>query len=136
MVTAPFIKLILVGKKKLLKMSEVRFINPPRFDEISVVNLYDRCIKWEGMIDYFPDHYPKGRNCNRGYFFNVLATLHPEDTANMIIRAKKVRVMKEEDGIQGDSILISPEWEEELKEFPQVASKLSLIFFNSFTPLF
>ena len=99
MVTAPFIKLILVGKKKLLKMSEVRFINPPRFDEISVVNLYDRCIKWEGMIDYFPDHYPKGRNCNRGYFFNVLATLHPEDTANMIIRAKKVRVMKENDGI-------------------------------------
>ena len=41
MVTKDFLKDVLMGKKKLLKMSEVRFINPPLFDEIAVKHLYD-----------------------------------------------------------------------------------------------
>ena len=39
-VTKDFLKDVLQGKKRLLKMSEVRFINPPLFDEIGVKNLY------------------------------------------------------------------------------------------------
>ena len=41
MVTKDFLKDVLQGKKKLLKMSEVNFINAPLFDEISVRNLYN-----------------------------------------------------------------------------------------------
>ena len=40
MVTKDFLKDGLQNKKKLLKMSEVKFINPPLFDEIAVKNLY------------------------------------------------------------------------------------------------
>ena len=40
MVTKDFLKDVLQGKKKLLKMAEVRFINAPLFDEISVKRLY------------------------------------------------------------------------------------------------
>ena len=40
MVTREFLKDVLQGKKKLLKMDEVKFINPPLFDEIAVKNLY------------------------------------------------------------------------------------------------
>jgi hypothetical protein len=36
---------VLQGKKKLLKMSEVRFINPPLFDEIAVKHLYKNVSK-------------------------------------------------------------------------------------------
>ena len=41
LVTKDFLKDVLQGHKKLLKTSEVRFINAPLFDEISVKHLYD-----------------------------------------------------------------------------------------------
>ena len=60
MVTKDFLKDVLQGKKKLLKMSEVNFINPPLFDEISVKRLYDDVSKLPLIKDYFPDQLPKG----------------------------------------------------------------------------
>ena len=48
------------GKKKLLKMHEVRFINPPLFDEIAVKHLYQDVSKQPLVKDYFPDEFPKG----------------------------------------------------------------------------
>ena len=61
MVTKDFLKDVLVGNKKLLKMSEVRFINPPLFDEIAVKHLYEDVRQQPLMRDYFPDKLPK--NC-------------------------------------------------------------------------
>ena len=58
-VTKEFLKGVLQGQKKLLKMSEVRFINVPAFDEIAVKYLYSDVIKKEGMAQYFPDKFPK-----------------------------------------------------------------------------
>ena len=105
-------------------MSDVRAINPPRFDEISVKQLYDECMKLPNMRLYFPDKFPKGRQCQREYFFNILNTLHPEETRKMIINAKKVRVIEDDNDEKGDLIEIDPEWEAQLKEFPQRTSKL------------
>ena len=61
MVTSSFLKQVLAGKKKLLKVANVTKCNPPKYDEISVTKLYDVCIEMEGMKNYFPDEYPKGR---------------------------------------------------------------------------
>ena len=61
MVTKDFLKDVLTEKKMLLKMSEVRFINPPAFDEIGVKRLYDEVIRQPGMAQYFPDSFPKGK---------------------------------------------------------------------------
>ena len=80
MITTEYLKQILAGDKKLMKMSEVRHCNPPHYDEISVRELYTPCLELPGMADYFPDKYPKGRSCSRPYFFAILATLHPEYT--------------------------------------------------------
>jgi len=84
MVTSPFLKQVLKGDKKFLKAKDVVHCNPPRYDEISVNNLYDPCIKMEGMKDYFPDQYLKGRTCTREYFFTVLATIHPDYTKKLL----------------------------------------------------
>ena len=65
MVTAPFLKQVLKGEKQLLKASEVTICNPPKYDEISVAKLYADCIKLPGMLEHFPDVYPKGRTCSR-----------------------------------------------------------------------
>ena len=52
MVTAPYLKLILKGEKKLLKASVVKVCNPPKYDEISVKQIYDACIQLLGMADH------------------------------------------------------------------------------------
>ena len=49
MVTKDHLKQILTGEKKFLKMKEVRFCNPPSYDEIGVKNLYDKVVSLAGM---------------------------------------------------------------------------------------
>ena len=43
------IKEIFCGEKKLMKLREVKFITMPKYDELSVKNLYDKLIELEGM---------------------------------------------------------------------------------------
>ena len=61
MVTKDFLKMVLREEKDLLKMDEVRFCNPPAFDEIGVKALYDKVMAMPNMAKYFPSKYPKGR---------------------------------------------------------------------------
>jgi hypothetical protein len=44
MATKDLIKEIFAGKKKILKREDVRFIDAPKYDEISVKNLYQKLI--------------------------------------------------------------------------------------------
>ena len=44
MVTKDHLKEVLAGRKTLLKMNKVNFINPPAFDEIGVKALYERIV--------------------------------------------------------------------------------------------
>ena len=70
-------------------MKDVRFVNPPTYDEISVIRIYDKAIQLPDMIDYFPDSYSKGNQCNKEYFYNVFNTLYPEKVKNLIEHANK-----------------------------------------------
>ena len=84
MMTGDFLKSVLKNEKKLLKLSKVIPCNPPHYDEIRVINLYDSWMKLPGMKDYFPDKYPKGRKCARKYFFDVANTLYHDEMAKTI----------------------------------------------------
>jgi len=78
MVTKDYLKAVLQGKKKFLKMNEVKFCNPPAYDEIGVKALYEGVRALPTMIDYFPDKWPKGLQCDKAYFYNVWNTKHPD----------------------------------------------------------
>ena len=82
--TKDFAKQVFRGEKKLLKNRDVKRVNVIKFDELSVKNLYDNFMTLEGVNDYFPDSYPKGRVCDREYMFNVVNTLH-EDVVTEIL---------------------------------------------------
>ena len=56
-----FLRDVLKGKKKLLKMKEVNFCNVPSYDEIGVKALYEKVVKLPGMAQYFPDKMPVGK---------------------------------------------------------------------------
>ena len=85
MLISTWLKQILRGEKKLLNAKDARHCNPSKFAEISVKNLYEKCLQLEGMADYFPNHYPKGRSCDRSYFFTVLASLYPDYVEKLLL---------------------------------------------------
>ena len=45
----------------MLKLSDLKQIEVKRFDELSVKNLYKDLLSLDGVADYFPDKYSKGR---------------------------------------------------------------------------
>ena len=55
MVTAKFLKQVLEAEKILIKAKDVKICNPPKYDEISVKQLYDECLQLDGMAQHFPD---------------------------------------------------------------------------------
>ena len=61
MFTKDFMKDVLNGSKKLLKMKDVKFVNVVKYDELSVKGLYPKLLSLEGMPQYFPNRYAKGR---------------------------------------------------------------------------
>lgn len=60
MVTKDYLKEVLTGRKKFLKMQKVRFCNPPHYDEIGVKAQYHRVVSQPELKPYFPDSFPKG----------------------------------------------------------------------------
>lgn len=123
MVTFPFLKQVFKGEKKLMKVGDVNICNPARYDEISVSNLYNDCIKLPDMADYFPDKYPKGRTCSREYFFSILSSLHPEYTSQLLLKSKELRFGDEAQDEKKETIEVNEDWAEQLKAYPQFTSK-------------
>ena len=110
MMTKDFLKQVLSGKKRLLKMSEVKFINVPRFEELSIKNLFPHLKNDSAFMMFLPDKYPKGHPPDREYFFNVLNTLNPEYVANIIKHANGMRNIAEQQDDTKECIEITDEW--------------------------
>ena len=77
--TKEWLKAILIGKKRLLKLSELKTVNVGNFQEVSVKHLYDDFSKREDLTTYFPDTIPKGKQIDREYFFNIVNTICNEE---------------------------------------------------------
>ena len=97
-----------------MKKKDVMFIEVPKYDELSVKNLYPKLIALAGMDSYFPAKFPKGRQCDRDYLFNVANTLHNGVVQELIDYALKQRYDPKMGDNQNDSILMSDKWKDEL----------------------
>jgi hypothetical protein len=82
---------VLCGEKDLLKMTELRPINAPYYDEISVRNIFPKVAKDEAVMRYLPTNLPAGRVIDRTYFFNVLNTVQPKYMLGIIEHATRLR---------------------------------------------
>ena len=78
MTTKDYLKDVLAGNRKLMRMSDIRFVNIPAYNELNIDNLYLKALKQPEMSEFFPKSYPKGRKCDRAYFFNIWNTKYPE----------------------------------------------------------
>ena len=77
MINKDFLKQVFANDKRLLKLSELRTVNVPKFDELSVKNVYPQIQEDKQVMKYFPDKYPNGRVADRIYMFNILITIRP-----------------------------------------------------------
>ena len=82
---------VLIGEKKLLKVSERRSVNVPFYDELAVKTIFPKFKRDPEVMKYLQDTYPKDRYPDREYFYTVLNTVYPEHVKNMIQHAQKER---------------------------------------------
>ena len=87
------------------------------------------------MATYFPDGYPKGRACNREYFFSVLATLHPKYFDALIRSCKDARNKVNTDEQKNNAIVITQRWADELSEFSNYGKKKGRMVHSKFISL-
>ena len=66
-----FLRKVFKGEKKLLKVSECRFVNVPKFDELSVRNIFPKFKSDPDVMQYLQDNYPKNRIPDRTYFYTT-----------------------------------------------------------------
>ena len=91
MMNKDFLRAVLADKKKLLKLSEVKMINVPKYEELSVKKLFPYLKDDPIFMMYLPDYFPKGHTPDREYFFNVLNTLMPQYVSKIIAHASRCR---------------------------------------------
>ena len=74
-----------------------------------------------------PDYFPKGRQIDRQYFFNVLNTVHRADMKAILKYAFDQRNSSEAEQQRAETIQISQDWLQRLEDVPFKSSKLSSI---------
>ena len=133
MVNKDFLKQVLAGEKQLLPKAEVTHVEVPHYDELSVKALYPMFKKDAEFMSYFPDKYPVGKGPPRAYFFNVLATKHPDYLAQVMEHANKQRMSSMGSAMQTETIAMTPFWQEQLASMPYMTRKwLSLYVLTTF----
>ena len=106
-----------------MKKADIRYIQVPKYDELSVKNIYPMFAKDAQFMSYFPDSYPKGKGPPRDYFFNILNTLHPDYLQQVMSHASKQRMTAEGEAMKSETIDISKYWEEQLAAMPYLSRK-------------
>ena len=86
-----FLQAVLNGDKIMLKLKDVKFINVPVYDELSVKKFWPLMQADREFMRHFPDRLPVGRIPDRDYFWNVMNTLHEAYVAELVAHANKVR---------------------------------------------
>ena len=121
MLNRDFIKQLLTEEKKLLELREVRHVQVPRYDELSVKKFWPLMHPDAAFMRYMPDPTKDGRLPEREYFWNVLHTVRAPYVQRLIQHANEQRMTAQEAGDGADAIEISEEWWDKLTALPFVS---------------
>ena len=86
-----FLRQVLNGEKKLLKVSECKFVNVPKFDELGTCHIYPKFVLDKKVVQYLQDSYPRNRWPDRTYFYTVLNTVYPDYVKKLIANSQMER---------------------------------------------
>ena len=123
MINKDFLKEVFSEDKELLELINVRWINVPLFDELSVVNIWPMMKENKQIMKYFPNKLPKGRVPDREYFFNILNTFQPLYVDQIIQHANAQRNSVASEAQAKETIEVSDKWWNALNASPFLSCK-------------
>ena len=104
-------------------MSECKFVNVPKFDELGVNQIYPKFTLDQKVMQYMQDSYPKNRFPDRNYFYTVLNTLYPEYVAELIAHSQMQRYSSTGQDNDKKRVSVTEEWLKHLKSMPYLSRK-------------
>ena len=107
-------------------MTYLRQINVPKYDEVSVTNLFSKVKGNATFMRYLPDRLPKDKLPDRVYFFNVMNTVFPEYTQDMIDHANGLRFKSGQVEDHMEQIKVTDQMWQELQAMPFFSCKSHL----------
>ena len=114
MITKDWLKLIFAGKKRLMEMNEVKRVNVKSYDELSVIKLWPDYSQDPEFMMFMPDSFPKGKNCDKKYFFNILNTVHPEYCKDILQHSNLQRMSATGEHMENKNIPVNDDWHDKL----------------------
>ena len=126
-----FLKEVFTEDKELLELKEVRWINVPLFDELSVIKIWPMTKEDTQFMKYFPQKLPKGRVPDREYFFNILNMLYPLYVQEIIRHANDQRNSVANDAQARETIEVSDKWWEALNAVPFISCKFFCFYLQT-----
>jgi hypothetical protein len=123
MVNKDFLKLVLAEEKKLLHLNEVKYVNVPHYDELSVKKFWPILQSDLTFMQYLPAATRDGRLPDRVYFWNVANTVQHAYVQKVIEHANLQRMAAQPGDERGETIEISDAWWDKLNAVPFVSCK-------------
>ena len=105
-----FLKEVLSGTKRLLKLKDLKPVHVPQFDELSDQKLWKEMKDDEAFLSYFPSKLPKQRLPCRSYFFNILNTLMDPYLTEIMKHASLMRNSAVNEAMADQTIEVTDDW--------------------------
>ena len=111
-------------KNKVLKQTQVQHMVVPKYEELSVKNLYKDALQDPEISPYLPSSEQSAKKLpERDFFFNIIGTIKPDYLKQIINESNKNRNVIEYQKIEKDYIMIDDPWLDELTKDPYYSSK-------------
>ena len=123
-----FLRACMTKKKLLLKASECRTVNIPRYAEVSMKNLIAEAYHDPLVINYLPDYENEDMKPDREYFYTVMSTLRFEFTHGIVQMALQARNTGQ-DKTEDDMIAIHQDFYNDIHSANWISSKFALVSF-------
>ena len=127
MVNKDHMRKILLEEKRFMPLEDVKTVNMPKWDELSVKHMWPKMKAIEGFMLYMPDRLPKKILPDREYFFNIMNSINPDYVQKAIQHAAAQRNSVTEQNAESESILLSANMQALLQEKPFQSGKSPLL---------
>ena len=131
MLNKDFLKEVFTEEKFLLALNDVKRINVPLYDELSVVTLWPMMKEDKEFMQFFPTKMAKGRVPDREYFMNILNTVNGDYLQQVMKHAHEERASGNGMAKAKETIEISDKWWDSLNALPFVSRKYLSSFMNT-----
>ena len=123
-VNKDFLKHKFAGNKQLVPRNQIRPIEVPHYDELSVEALVKDVTTIPDLSKFSPKQKTPSNRRDREYFFNILNTVVPDYLSALIRHLQSLRLGSGAPSKEENIIEVNEHWRKELEASPYYSSKI------------